>query len=513
MRYIFFTFFLLIVFYSCKTREADNRPNIILISVDDMGWSDLGCYGSEIATPNIDNLAENGLRFRNFYNTSKCFPSRACLMTGVYAQDCGYSKTFKNPITKAITIGELLQKEGYLTYWSGKHHGAENPYTRGFDRYFGLNDGACNHFNPGLKREGEPEPARKRSNRKWGIDEKTIQPYTPEKGFYTTDVFTDYAIEYVKEAEQQQKPFFLYLAITAPHDPLMAWPEDINKYAGKYDVGYDSIRSKRFQKQLDLGVVKNNITLSASTYKYWASLSAEEKEYEAKIMEVYAAMIDRVDQNIGRLLTSLKQIKLDENTLIIFVSDNGASAEMVRLENDDDNAPIGSMARWISLGEDWANVSNTPYRYFKNYSYEGGIKTPAIFYWPEKIKANSFTDYSGHFIDIMATIADITNATYPETFNNEPITPLRGESLLPVMMGENKQRTSPLFWEWQKGRAVLRDNYKLVKHGLENDWELYNLKTDPSEIEDISDAHPEKKKELESLFDSWFSSSEIKSNL
>lgn len=220
-------------------------------------------------------------------------------------------------------------------------------------------------------------------------------------------------------------------------------------------------------------------------------------------MEVYAAMIDRVDQNIGRLIDRLQKLGLDKNTLIIFVSDNGASAEMVRLENDDDDAPVGSMARWISLGEDWANVSNTPYRYFKNYSYEGGIKTPAIFYWPGIIQANSFSDFNGHFIDIMATVADITNAEYPETFNGQPVSHLRGQSLLPVLKGEKTERTSPLFWEWQHGRAVLQDNFKLVKHGLENEWELYNLKQDPTETKNISGVIPLKAEELRELFQEW----------
>lgn len=278
MRYCPLFLFFLTFLFSGTTVKSDNRPNIILICVDDMGWSDLGCYGSEIETPNIDKLAEKGLRFRNFYNTSKCFPSRACLITGVYAQDCGYSKTFTNPITKAITIGELLQKEGYLTFWSGKHHGIENPYNRGFNRYFGLIEGACNHFNPGLQREGEPIPAQKSSKRKWAIDDKIYQPFSPEKGFYTTDVFTDCAIEYLEEAHIRQKPFFLYLALTAPHDPLMAWPEDIKKYKGFYDEGYAVIRKERFTNQQMSGIIKGNTTLSKATFTNWETLTPEQKE-------------------------------------------------------------------------------------------------------------------------------------------------------------------------------------------------------------------------------------------
>ncbi|HKK81675.1 MAG TPA: sulfatase-like hydrolase/transferase, partial [Prolixibacteraceae bacterium] len=197
--------FLSVLFMSCQPGKEQTKPNILLISVDDMGWSDIGCYGSEINTPNIDRMAEGGMRFRNFYNSSKCFPSRACLITGVYAQDCGYAETHKNPITNAVTIGEVLQNAGYLTYWSGKHHGLENPYERGFDHYYGLKDGACNHFNPGKKRKGEPKPAQKRKNRFWAIDSVIHQPYTPDHDFYTTDRFTDYALRYIDEAVEKQK--------------------------------------------------------------------------------------------------------------------------------------------------------------------------------------------------------------------------------------------------------------------------------------------------------------------
>ncbi len=491
-------------FFCCKSEQEDSQPNILLICVDDMGWSDLGCYGSEINTPNIDKIAAEGMRFRNCYNTSKCFPSRACLLTGVYAQDCGYDKTHKNPIRNAVTLGEVLKKAGYNTFWSGKHHGLENPTDRGFDRYFGLKDGACNHFNPGLPRPGEPKPAQKRNDREWAIDSMIYKPYTPaDNDFYSTDYFTNYAIDYLKENKKSGKPFFLYLAYTAPHDPLMAWPDDIEKYKGKYNKGYGYIRGNRYEKQFKLGIIDSTYQLSEATYKSWDSLSTDEMKYEAKVMEVYAAMIDRIDQNIGRVLKQLEKSGYLENTIIFFVSDNGASAEVVGLNNDNDLAPIGSMGRWISLGADWANVANTPFRYYKNYSFEGGINTPFIAYWPEKIKPNSFSDFPGHFIDFMPTLLEISNAEYPEIHNGQFITPLRGQSLVPVFNGTQNERTEPLFWEWKNGQAMRLDDWKIVRNNQQDRWSLYNIKNDPTEINDLSVKNIDLVQKLDSIYHKW----------
>ena len=497
-------FFIFVLSLSCTTQKEKDQPNIILIAVDDMGWSDLGSYGSEINTPNIDKLATNGMRFRNFYNTAKCFPSRAALLTGVYAQDCGYDVTFTNPISNAVTLGEVLQDAGYLTYWAGKHHGKENPYNRGFDHYFGIKDGAFNHFNPGNQRDGEPKPAQKRPDRAWGIDSVIYEPYTPkEKDFYSTDYFTNYAIEYLDESKELNKPFFLYLAYTAPHDPLMAWPDDIAKYEGAYDLGYEVIRQKRYEKQLQLGVIDSTFSLSESTHTPWDSLTNDQKKYETRIMEVYAAMIDRVDQNIGRLLSHVNNLGYADNTIILFVSDNGASAEVVNLNNDDDSAPIGSMGRWISLGKDWANVSNTPYRFYKNYSFEGGINTPFIAYWPGKIEPNSFSNYPGHFIDFMATFVDITNAEYPEVYKGEQITPLRGKSLLPVFKNIEVERTEPLFWEWRNGQAMRLNNWKIVRNAKDDEWDLYNIENDPTEMRNIAKSNGEVVVKLDSIYQAW----------
>jgi arylsulfatase len=506
--YIFFLFVFIVSACSENSQEAKNqKPNIILISTDDLGWSDIGCYGSEIQTPNIDKLGEGGIRFTRFHNTSKCFPSRACLLTGVYAQQTNYHNSFTSPIYNAVTLGEVLRTAGYRTLWSGKHHGLENPITRGFDRYYGLKDGACNHFNPGEQRPGEGMPARKgkpgnKTVRAWCIDSVMYLPYTPEeKDFYTTDYFTNYALNWLEEYKNEEQPFFLYLAYTAPHDPLMAWPEDIAKYKGMYDQGYESVRNKRYRKQLETGLINESYKLSEATYEDWEMLEDSFRKAEVRKMEVYAAMIDRLDQNIGRVLSKLKELGKDQNTLILFVSDNGASAEMVRI--DDDYGEIGSMTLWSSLGKNWANVGNTPFRYYKNYSHEGGINTPLIAYWPGKIQPNSFSEFPGHFIDIMATFVEITDASYPDKFNNQEITPMQGQSLLPVLLGENPRREKPIFWEWRDGQAMYFENHKIVKYGSENPWELYNLSTDPTETNNLAGQNPEKVNELDKQFSEW----------
>ena len=506
------TFTLLFVFaflmYSCeKKSETSDKPNIILISADDMGWSDIGCYGSEVQTPNLDKLGEGGLRFTQFHNTSKCFPSRACLLTGVYAQQSNYHQHHRNPITNAVTLGEVLRTAGYRTLWSGKHHGLENPVTRGFDRYYGLKDGCCNFFNPGEQRPGEGAPARKgapenKRDRWWCIDSVMYHPYTPEADdFYTTDYFTNYALDWLDEYKNEEEPFFLYLSYTAPHDPLMAWPEDIAKYEGKYNGGYTQIRKKRYQNQLDIGIIDDTYKLSEPVYDRWENLSDSVRADEIRKMEVYAAMIDRMDQNIGRVLEKLEETGKLENTLIMFVSDNGASAEMVRLS--DDYGEIGTMTRWASLGPDWANVSNTPVRYYKNYSYEGGTNTPFIAYWPGKIEPNSFSEFPGHFIDFMATFVDLTGAEYPQGFNGQQITPMQGQSLLPVFRGEDPERNDPIFYEWRSGQAVYHNSWKIVKEGLDNPWDLYNLEDDPTETNNLAEQHPEKVEELDQLFTEW----------
>lgn len=505
MRNLLWALLLLLTIAGCKQERG--LPNIILISADDMGWSDLGAYGSEISTPNIDRLAVQGMRFTQFHNTSKCFPSRACLITGVYAQQNGYDRKFTQPLKNCVTLGEVLRKAGYITLWSGKHHGFENPVTRGFDHYYGLKDGACNYFNPGEQRPGEGTPARKgrpgnKRKRVWCIDSAMFEPYTPEnKDFYTTDYFTNYAVDWLGEYAGDDRPVFLYMAFTAPHDPLMAWPEDIRKYEGMYDKGYGAIREARYRKQMEMGLIDSTYSLSEPAYPAWDSLSGEIREKETRKMEVYAGMIDRLDQNIGRILEKLEETGRINNTLIIFVSDNGASAEMVNIE--DDYGEIGSMTLWSSLGGNWANVSNTPFRYYKNYSYEGGTNTPLIAFWPGKIEPGSFSRFPGHFIDIMATFVDITGAEYPTRFNGTEVVPMQGESLMPAFWGLKRSRSKPLFWEWRNGQAVRDGDWKLVREGLDNEWDLYNVTLDPTETNNLADDFPDRVMKMDEEFRHW----------
>ena len=472
-----------------------------------MGYSDLGSYGSEVATPNIDRLAFEGVRFTNAYNTSKCFPSRAAILTGLYSQQTGYHENFRQPMRNAITLGELFRSAGYTTLWSGKHHSIENPVDRGFDHYSGLLDGAANHFNPGLKREGEGQPAQKGlkktpvTYRNWVIEGEVFNPYTPKsKDFYTTDVFTNYALDWMGQIKPE-KPFFLYLSYTAPHDPLMAWPEDIEKYKNRYTEGYEVIRNQRFEKQKQLGILPKNTLLSQAEHTDWNNLTDEEKAEESKTMTVYAAMIDRLDQNIGRILEKLeKQGKLN-NTLILFTSDNGGSSEVVNLPGG--YGEIGTATNWKSLGKNWANVSNTPFREYKNWSHEGGIKTPLIAYWPEKIKNKGFVSHKPvHFIDFLSTLQEVSGADYPQNLNGNIIFPSPGKSFLPQILGDaSNERNDPIFWQWRQGKAVRDGNWKLVAH--KDVWELYNLESDPVEEMNLIEKEKEKAAQLKARYEDW----------
>jgi len=500
MRNLIFLAILLSVLSACST-TPEEKPNIILILVDDMGWSDIGCYGSEVQTPNLDRLASEGIRFTQMHNTSKCFPSRAALQTGIYAQQNGYHKSYKQPLANCVTLGEVLQTAGYRTLWSGKHHGVETPVDRGYDRYYGLREGACNHFNPGPQREGEAKPAQKRPDRPFFVDHVKFQPYSPPKDFYTTDYFTNYALDWLDEYKEEENPFFLYLAYTAPHDPLMAWPEDIAKYRGKYKEGYHAIRSQRYTRQKQLGLVDDRYILSEETHDEWNSLSDSLKDVEDLKMAIYSAMTDRVDQKIGEMLDKLEQIGKLDNTMILFMSDNGGSAEVVNIPGDGN---IGTVGHWTSLGKNWANVSNTPFRFYKNYSFEGGINTPMIAWWPKGLKArNMISRFPSHFIDIMPTLVEISGANYPLEFNEQEIVPMQGMSLLPVLQGERVERTKPLFWEWQKGRAVRDGNWKLVVYGHDAPWELYNIQEDPTETNNLADSNPEIVKKMDQQFTDW----------
>jgi arylsulfatase A-like enzyme len=502
MRIQFVITALLLLANLVPTTWAAERPNIIMILADDMGFSDVGAYGGEIATPNLDRLAKGGVRFTQMYNTSKCFPSRACLLTGCYAQNVGMARS-PGKIVGGVTIGEVLRPAGYRTLWTGKHHSTENPFDRGFDRYFGLRDGGCNYFNPGKQRPGEAKPAQKRSARNWCIDDKHFAPYTPpEKDFYTTDYFTKYALGYLDQYKDEDKPFFLYLSYNAPHDPLHAWPKDIAKYKGRYDAGWQAIRNARYKKQMKLGLFGDNAPISPRESGDWDKQSDEAKAEEARRMEVYAAMVDRLDQNIGKVIAKLEELGKLDNTLIIFASDNGGSAEVVRIGK----GKIGNIDRWSSVKGRWANVSNTPFRKYKNHSHEGGICTPMIVHWPAGITVpkGSIIRTPDHFVDLLPTFADLGKAEYPTKHNGNSVVPLDGISLAPLLRKEKLARPNMLYWQWSSGKAVRDNHWKAVNQG--RGWELYDMQSDRTEMNNLAKVQPERTKAMAAAWSKWYAS-------
>jgi len=488
--------------------SAGSPPNILIILVDDMGYSDLGCYGGEIRTPNIDRLAANGMKFSSMYNTAKCYPTRASLLTGVYFQrtDRDFSHT--------ATLGEVLRPIGYTTLWSGKHHAKFNPVTRGFDRYYGMIGGAENHFNPGSKAApGQPAPASKNDGNRWSLDGEEVKDFIPQDPkFYDTDAFTDRALTWLNEYEKKDKPFLLYLAYTAPHWPLQAWPEDIAKYKGVYDGGYESVRQARYQRQIELGLIDPKTSplppmeFGRKSQKKWDDLPSDERRQEAMRMEIYAAMVDRVDQNIGRLLQRLQEQGKLDNTLILFLADNGACAENPKVNNVDPDAPMGSVASFVSYGQNWASVGNTPLRKWKQDSFEGGINTPLVVHWPAGIKPQTgWNREPAHVIDVMPTVLAASGAHYPGASKQAKIPPLDGVSLLPAFKGEPIARTKPLFFQFGRGSAVRDGPWKLVRMGAT--WELYDLVADRNEMHDLAAKRPELVKQMEAAWLAWWKES------
>ena len=464
--------------------------------VDDMGYSDIGCYGGEVQTPNLDQLAKNGLRFTQFYNTAKCHTTRAELLTGNYAYSIG-----DHNMEHGATFGEVLRPIGYRTLISGKWHQLPLPTTRGFDRYYGLADGCSNFFNPGLKaRPGEGPPGRKGKTRvrRWAIEDKVIMGYTsPDKKFYHTDAFTNYAIDRLDEYKKEDKPFALYLPYTAPHYPLHAWPEDIAKYRGKYKIGWDKIREQRFKRMNDMGIIGPNHKLTPRASKAWEDLSEEQQDVEDLKMAVYAAMIDRVDQNLGRLFAKVKELEEWENTLIMFLTDNGACPEQPNTTPDIPPGPVESY-RTISVG--WANASNTPYRKFKSTDYEGGIRTPFIAHWPDVIKPG-MTNQVGHIIDVSATFREITGAKYPKEILGKKTKPPLGKSLLPIFKGKERKPHKEIYWRFNRANAIRQGDLKVVRAG--KSWELYDLKADPTETKNLAKERPKKTAELAQMWEDW----------
>ena len=516
------------------------KPNIIVIMSDDMGYSDIGCYGGEVATPNLDGLAANGLRYTQFYNTGRCCPTRASLLTGLYAHQAGIGQMtndlgqdgYRGDLSSnAVTIAEALKPAGYSTYMSGKWHVTKNltadkgidnwPMQRGFDKFYGTIIGAGSFFDPWTLTRGNK-----------AITPDNDEEYKPEQ-YYYTDAISDNAVKYLNEHKKEGKknPFFMYVSYTAAHWPMHALEKDIAKYKGKYDAGYEVIRKARYEKMKKLGVIKD-WDLSEAPQR-WEDFPDEQKAWELRCMEVYAAMIDNMDQGIGRIIDSLKENGQYDNTLILFFQDNGGCAEnrgrrplanpptgvkpmgkdelQTRMVPERSRAghPVltgpgvmpGPSETYIAYGRNWANVSNTPFRLYKSKNHEGGIATPLIAHWPNGIKAkNEIRQQASHLIDIMATCIELSGATYPETFNGKKIIPMEGQSLTDSFK-TNVKKDRTLMWEHFGNAAIRKGDWKLVRVFAKGDWELYDMEKDRSELNDLSKDHPEKAKELAELWE------------
>lgn len=538
------------------------KPNIIIILADDMGYSDIGCYGGEIHTPNLDGLAHNGLRFTQFYNTSRCCPTRASLLTGLYPHQAGLGgMTTKNKEDRrkefaghpgyigelsenCVTIAQVLKSAGYTNYAVGKWHVAANldsdgekynwPLQRGFDKYYGTLRGANSYWDPGtLVRDNTM------------ISAFNDSEYHSDH-YYYTDAISDNAVKYIAE-NSSTKPFFMYIAYTAAHWPMHAPESEIDKYRGVYDQGWDYIRQQRFDHLKQLGLIDPSWELSPSENKGWES--EDNKTWMIRRMETYAAMVDVMDQGIGRIVKVLKEKGQLDNTLIFFLQDNGACAEengssgeiipvnwenmpLQPMKNEDiqtemtpfytrDGRPVlqgygvmpGPENTHVAYGQEWANVSNTPFRLYKKWNHEGGIATPLIVSWPKQIKSkDELRRQPGHLIDLMATCVAVSGAKYPEKWDGKDIIPMEGKCLIPAFANKAIDRNYLLF-EHMGNRAIRVGDWKLVHQELkvkgakvnppvtDGEWELYNLKSDRTELHDLASQYPEKVKQM---IDLWY---------
>lgn len=530
MRTIFVAGIAFLLFVSACSRpekKKESRPNIIVILADDMGYSDIGCFGGEINTPNLDRLAGEGLRITQFYNSGRCCPSRSALLTGLYPHQAGVGDMLQSDnlpaydthlTSNSVTLGEMLKDAGYHTMISGKWHvGSEPehwPSERGFtDQYF--SDNTTGHYFGIAK------------GRKYVVNGEEIKPegewlksgsmeyqlFKNEDGsqWYATDAIASKAIGFVNalRARKTDQPFFLYLAFTAPHWPLHAFEEDIKKYQGKYLGGWDSLRLQRFERMRRLGILDSTSVLPDrnENARPWNELSDSSKHYYDRLMAVYAAMIDRMDQNIGRVLQSLKATGDLDNTMIVFLSDNGGCHEDIH-RSDRAVAVPGTPESYDSYGYGWAGASNTPFKWFKHWTHEGGIAAPFIAWYPSMIKPGTVSASVHYIADLMPTFVDVAESRYPTSFNGREIIPTVGESLLPLLKGEKNAGRDFTWWEHEGNRAVRKGDWKIVSRydyetNTELPWELYNLKTDRTEAVDLSDRHPEKVAELSGMYAQW----------
>lgn len=494
------------------------KPNIILIMVDDMGYSDIGAYGSEIRTPNLDRLAAEGMRFREFYNNSICAPTRASLITGQYPHRAGVGffdvnlglPAYQGFLNKeSLTFGEVLKQNGYSTLMSGKWHVGNDslswPNQRGFEQFYGIIGGAANYFDASPLTFGNSPSAVKLIK-----NNKRLKP-KPDS-YYFTDEIGKNATEFLDEQHKTGKPFFLYVAFTAPHWPLQALPEDIARYKGRYDIGWDSLRAQRLARQKELGILDpaQRIAARDPEVPYWNKLTWDEQQLWKAKMEVYAAMIDRMDQNVGKILAKVRELKKDDNTVIFFISDNGAqggyrSFNQLNRGLVKNAGPIGTSGSFDYQEQSWAYVSNTPLRQYKNNMHEGGFCSPFIAWFPRQIKGGVLVKGTGHIIDLAPTFYELAGAKYPPSFQGAAVHALAGKSLVPVLRGNTTavNRGEPLFWERAGNRAARKGDWKIVSTYPSYKWELYDLSNDRGETKDLAAERPEIVNELSVAYFKW----------
>ena len=509
---------------------STTRPNILLIVGDDLGFSDLGCYGSEIATPNLDKLAANGLRFTQFYNGARCCPSRASLMTGLYAHKAGVGLMVSDNgtsypgyrgflTTNSLTLAEALTMAGYRTYMVGKWHLSPKvtPVDRGFDEYYGMLAGINNFFKekPAYKRLPQGRPTHN---------------YAPGE-FYATDAFGDYAVDFVREGCESHDPWFLYLAFSAAHFPLQARPADIARYATTYEQGWDKIREQRLERQKRLGLFDASTTLtprstippnwvadphgwSNKENPAWDSIDADRRHDLARRMAIYAAMVERLDTNVGHVITELKSRSQLDNTLILFLSDNGACAEWDPwgfdkssggdniLHTGADLESMGGPDTYISYGSGWANACNTPLRLYKHYIQEGGIATPLIVHWPARLAAHGeWRKQVAHIIDLMPTLLDVAGLKYPADRQGNALPPLPGITIVPALADQPLKRDF-LAWEHEGNRGLREGDWKLLSTGKDA-WELYDLSIDRLELHNLAGSEPQRVSQMAAKWQKW----------
>ena len=503
------------------------QPNIVLIMADDMGFSDLGCYGSEILTPNLDRLADRGLRFTQFYNTARCCPTRASLLTGLYPHQAGVGHMmsdwrkpgYRGNLGKdCVTLAEVLGSGGYRTMICGKWHVTRHtgpgdpkhnwPLARGFEGFYGTLAGAGSYFDPVSLTRGNQQ----------------VRP--PEGEYYYTDAISDHAVEYIAESASSDRPFFLYVAYTAPHWPLHARAEDVARYKGKYAMGWDELRQGRHQRMIRKGIVRAKWPLVPRDGRVKPWLEVPFRQWHQRRMEVYAAQIDNMDRGIGRILEKLKQVGKEENTLVVFLADNGGCAEEIGSRWTGTGIPgktragravlVGNNPRvmpgpedtYQSYGVPWANASNTPFRRYKHWVHEGGIATPLIVRWPAVIKSGGRLAHQvGHVVDVMPTCLEAANIAYPTHHHGHKIIPCQGESLMPIFLGETRQR-GPIFWEHEGNRAVRDGKWKLVSK-FPGKWELYDIQADRTETNNLAEEFPAIADYMANLYKTWADRSNV----